>query len=130
MRFLKYLAKFQREGVELADLAKEKITVSNLQRAKVFPFRLVTAELALRGTEEEAFCSVREILLGVLDDYTDRYDWSDFNRYRWVIAPDISGSMHSRIGNSSVLTFSLLAGMFTGFFRRGLDRVEILPWDT
>lgn len=130
MRFLKYLAIFQREGVELADLAKEKITVSNLQRAKVFPFRLVTAELALRGTEEEAFGSVREILLGVLDDYTDRYDWSDFNRYRWVIAPDISGSMHSRIGNSSVLTFSLLAGMFTGFFRRGLDQVEILPWNT
>ena len=130
MKFLKYLAKFQREGVELADLAKEKITVSNLQRAKVFPFRLVTAELALRGTGEKAFGSVREILLGMLDDYTDRYDWSDFNRYRWVIAPDVSGSMRSRIGNSSVLTFAHLAAMFTAFFRRGLDQVGILPWDT
>ena len=130
MKFLKFLAKFQREGVELAELAKEKITVSNLQRAKVFPFRLVTAELALHGTEEEAFGSVREILLGVLDDYTDRYDWSDFNRCRWVIAPDVSGSMDSRIGRSSVLTFAHLAAMFTAFFRRGLDQVEILPWDT
>ena len=130
MKFLKYLAKFQREGVELAALAKEKITVSNLQRAKVFPFRLVTAELALHGAEQEAFGSVREILLGVLDDYTDSYDWSDFNRHRWVIAPDVSGSMGSHIGRSPVLTFAHLAAMFTAFFRRGLDRVEILPWDT
>ena len=130
MKFLKYLAKFQREGVELAELAKEKITVANLQRAKVFPFRLVTAELALLGVEEEAFGSVREILLGVLDDYTDRYDWSDFNRYRWVIAPDVSGSMGSQIGGSSVLTFAHISAMFTAFFRRGLDQVEVLPWDT
>ncbi|MBR4667020.1 MAG: hypothetical protein IKO93_24345 [Lentisphaeria bacterium] len=130
MKFLKFLAKFQREGVELAELAKEKITVSNLQRAKVFPFRLVTAELALRGTGEKAFAGVRDILLDVLDDYTDSYDWSDFNRYRWVIAPDVSGSMHSPIGKSVVLTFAHLAAMFTAFFRRGLDQVEILPWDT
>ena len=130
MKFLKYLAKFQREGVELADLAKEKITVSNLQRAKVFPFRLVTAELALRRAEEKAFASVRQLLFGVLDDYTDRYDWSDFNRYRWVIAPDVSGSMSSHVGGSSILSFAHLAAMFTGFFRRGLDHVEILPWDT
>jgi 60 kDa SS-A/Ro ribonucleoprotein len=130
MKFLKFLAKFQREGVELAELAKEKITVSNLQRAKVFPFRLVTAELALPNVEEEAVDSVREILHGVLDDYTDNYDWSDFNRYSWVIAPDVSASMDSPIGNSSILTFSHLSAMFTAFFRRGLDRVEILPWDT
>ena len=130
MKFLKYLAKFQREGVDLAELAKEKITVSNLQRAKVFPFRLVTAELALDGAIEKAFGSVREILLGVLDDYTDRYDWSDFNRYRWVIAPDVSGSMGSQIGRSSVLTFAHISAMFTAFFRRGLDQVEVLPWDT
>ena len=130
MKFLKYIAKFQREGVELASLAKEKITVSNLQRAKVFPFRLVTAELALNRGSEQAFGSVREILLGVLDDYTDRYDWSDFNRYRWVIAPDVSGSMGSQIGRSSVLTFAHISAMFTAFFRRGLDQVEILPWDT
>ena len=130
MKFLKYLAKFQRAGVELAELAKEKITVSNLQRAKVFPFRLVTAELALRTAAEQPFESVREILFGVLDDYTDHYDWSDFNRYRWVIAPDISGSMGSFVGGSSVLRFAHLAAMFTGFFRRGLDQVEILPWNT
>lgn len=130
MKFLKFLAKFQREGVELFDLAKEKIAVSNLQRAKVFPFRLVTAELALRGTDEKAFQNVRQILLDVLDDYTDQYDWSDFNRWRWVIAPDVSCSMRSRIGKSGILTFAHLAAMFTAFFRRGLEHVEVLPWDT
>ena len=129
MRFLKYLAKFQREGVELYELAKRKITVYNLQKAKVFPFRLVPAILAVPGDRAEEFHDVRNILLGILDEYTDNYDWRDFNRYSWVIAPDVSGSMHSCIGNSSLLTFAHLAAMFTAFFRRGLDQVVTLPWN-
>lgn len=130
MKYLKFLAKFQREGVDLAELAKEKITVSNLQRAKVFPFRLVTAARVLQLADEKAFSKVREILFETLDDYTDRYDWSDFNRYRWVIAPDISGSMRSPTGKSAGIVFAHIAAMFTAFFHRGLDQVEILPWDT
>ena len=129
MRFLKYLAKFQREGVELYELAKRKITVYNLQKAKVFPFRLVPAILAVPGNRAEEFHDVRDILLGILDEYTDNYDWRDFNRYSWVIAPDVSGSMHSFIGDSSLLTFAHLAAMFTAFFRRGLDQVVTLPWN-
>ncbi|MBO4304523.1 MAG: hypothetical protein J6A21_08055 [Lentisphaeria bacterium] len=130
MKFLKFLAKFQREKVRLADLTREKITVSNLRKAKVFPFRLVTAALSLREEKEDAFDNVKEILLGVLDDYTDSYDWKSFNEFKWVIAPDVSGSMRSPVGGSSVLTFAHLSAMFTAFFRRGLDHVEILPWDT
>ncbi|MBQ9337412.1 MAG: hypothetical protein IJS14_08965 [Lentisphaeria bacterium] len=130
MKFLKFLAKFQREGVELDELAKEKITVSNLQRAKVFPFRLITAARALQLADAKSFSNVREILFETLDDYTDRYDWSDFNCYRWVIAPDVSGSMRSPIGGSQGLVYAHIAGMFTAFFHRGLDQVEILPWNT
>ena len=73
--------------------------------------------------------SLSELLEHLLDDYALAYDWQDFNSHRWVIAPDVSGSMTSLIGNGS-LTFADVSGMFTGFFSRGLDDVTVLPWDT
>ena len=148
MRFLKYLAKFTREGVDVRSIATKKLSVNTLKAAKVFPFRLYTAYKALpadfRRPENDSmflelaknnlcempkYQSVSELLENLLDDYTLAYDWSAFNSGSWVIAPDISGSMGGRIGNGD-LTFSDVSGMFTGFFCRGLDDVTVIPWDT
>ena len=148
MRFLKYLAKFTREGVDVRSIAAKKLSVDALKAAKVFPFRLYTAykalprdftrpgndamllELAKNNLCEMAeLPSLSELLENLLDDYALAYDWSEFNSHRWVIAPDISGSMTWQLANSN-LTFSDVSGMFTGFFSRGLDDVTILPWHT
>ena len=237
MKFLKYLAKYVREGVDAAALAEEKLTVENLRRAKVFPFRLYTAMAALEHLPEEAALKLRQqknnlecailplrkqaeavqrqlgsmdgawrpqtigdtlsllpefqsgggealsceeearltrkrelekqkcdlqrrlqelqtsidglqermgedvarvrrnatsvgaILTRLLDEYATRYDWAEFNRFSWVIAPDVSGSMSSRVADSA-LTFAELSAMFAGFFLKGLQNVRVLPWST
>ncbi len=126
MRFLKYMAKFLREGVDILPLMEEKLTVENLRRAKVFPFRIYTASLALPTLR----WMTRNYLVDLLDEYTTTYDWNEFNNYRWVIAPDMSCSMKSRVGDSDILTFAHISAMFTGFFYKGLDHVTILPWNT
>lgn len=147
MRFLKYLAKFHREGVDVRNIAAQKLSVEALKAAKVFPFRLYSAYRALphdfRRAENDAMFNtpaendlrekaqsppMAELLEKLLDDYALAYDWQEFNSHRWVIAPDISGSMTSYLGNGN-LTFADVSGMFTGFFSRGLDQVTILPWD-
>lgn len=141
MRFLKYLAKFVREGVVTQELLDQKLTVTALQKAKVFPFRVYTAYKALqaeanrfRKTPENAETLEMEAVLAhlrkVLNDYAERADWSLFNGAKWVIAPDISGSMTSRIGGSSTLTYAAVSAMFVGFFAKGLEDVTILPWNT
>jgi len=237
MKFLKYLAKFIREGVAVDKVASEKLSVESLRKAKVFPFRLYTAMAALQQLEEtrargiqpqvakeqmklykmqkqleqmqwqlreadhawrpqtlgDAMAPLPELrgesdgkpspeelerlerrqqleaqiadqqaqiaeaktritamqkemykvdpwmhemvsrvcgtLSGLLDEYAVKYDWEEFNRFSWVIAPDVSGSMESRIANSS-LSFAELSAMFAGFFMKGLERVRVLPWDT
>jgi len=126
MKFLKYLDKFTREGVDVTKMAQEKITVENLRKAKVFPFRLYTA---LKAVESRAEGPVVDTLVRTMDEYARQYDWGIFNQYSWVIAPDISGSMSSQIGNSS-LTFAELSAMFVGFFMKGLRKVKVIPWDT
>lgn len=165
MRFLKSLGKLLREGALDEDVVREKISVARLKAAKVFPFRLYAAWVALEdapwrgapmppnrpvaealaaaGVEgtvdgegagnvsaEATLTFVREHLAATLDDYARAYDWGAFNRGSWVVAPDVSGSMSSRIGNSGTLRFADVAGMFAGFFATGLDRVTVLPFDT
>ena len=134
MRLLKYLAKFAREGVELEPIVEQKITVDNLRKAKVFPFRLYTAYRAYldaKPKKKPAFpgSSVADRLVQVLDDYSEKYDWSDFAKYSWVIAPDMSGSMTCPLGGS-ILRFADVSAMFTAFFNRAPIKVRILPWDT
>lgn len=124
MRFLKYLSKYESECVDVLEIAKTKLSVKNLKAAKVFPFRLYTAHQAVTDYR------IAEYLQDLLDEYTLAYDWSSFNRYSWVIAPDMSGSMYSFIGKSNSLTYADVAAMFTGFFTRGLERVTVLPWNT
>ena len=160
MRFVKFLAKFLREGVLTPELLKAKVNVEALKKAKVFPFRLYTAYLAFTSEMAcakraasgadvgnkpfaNAFASENEVsqdfpveekflidhLAEVMNEYAQSYDWSAFAGKRWVIAPDVSGSMISRIGDSSVLTYATVSAMFVGFFVKGLENVTVLPWD-
>ena len=130
MRFIKYLAKFLREGVVTEEVVKAKVNVAALKKAKVFPFRLYTAYLAVAREIVAADKWVVDNLADVMNEYAITYDWPAFADKEWVIAPDISGSMSSRIGNSSVLTYAAVSAMFVGFFMKGLKRVKVLPWDT
>ena len=132
MRFVKYLAKFLREGVLTPELLKAKVNVESLKKAKVFPFRLCTAYLAVvrgRGFSAEDKWVLDEIA-DVMNDYAQSFDWSAFAGRRWMIAPDVSGSMSSPIGESSVLTYATVSAMFVGFFLKGIGDVKVLPWDT
>ena len=167
MRFVKYIAKFLREGVLTEELLKAKVNVETLKKAKVFPFRLYRAYCALSekmeanakvdrsgtigGIIETALEGAKlklkkedvlKYLAEVIDEYANEYDWSLFADAKWIIAPDVSGSMCSPIGggdllsaviggsSSSALTYADISGMFTGFFLKGLKNVSVIPWDT
>ena len=130
MRFVKYLAKFIREGVLTEELLKSKVNVEALKKAKVFPFRLYTAYRAVSRDLERKDRKVLAYLAEVMDEYARTYDWSDFGEAKWVVAPDVSGSMTSPIGESSVLSYAAVSAMFAGFFTKGLKDVAVLPWDT
>ena len=130
MRFVKYLAKFVREGVLTEELLKAKVNVEALKKAKVFPFRLYTAYCAVVREQLSLVRWVNIYLEKVIDDYAKAYDWSAFGNGKWVIAPDVSGSMCSPIGESSVLSYAAVSGMFVGFFLKGLEDVTVLPWST
>ena len=129
MRFVKYLAKFLREGVLTHEMLRSKVNVQSLKKAKVFPFRLYTAYLAVEKEMSASGKWVSDYLADVLNEYATSYDWSVFADKRWVIAPDISGSMGTRSGGSSVLTYATVSAMFVGFFMKGLNDVTVLPWD-
>ena len=130
MRFVKYLAKFLREGVLTPEMMKAKVNVESLRKAKVFPFRLYTAYLAVAREVSADGKWALDQLADVMNEYAASYDWSAFSGRRWVIAPDVSGSMDSPIGDSSVLTYATVSAMFVGFFAKGLGNVTVLPWDT
>ena len=78
-------------------------------------------EASLDFPVEEKF--LIDHLADVMNEYAQSYDWSAFAGKRWVIAPDVSGSM------SSVLTYATVSAMFVGFFVKGLENVTVLPWD-
>ena len=130
MRFVKYLAKFLREGVLTPELLTEKVNVEALKKAKVFPFRLYTAYLAVAREVSADGKWALDHLADVMNEYAASYDWSAFAGKRWVVAPDVSGSMGCQIGDSSVLTYATVSAMFVGFFVKGLENVTVLPWDT
>lgn len=118
MRFLKYLSKFERVGIDVAEIAKKKITVENLNKAKVFPFRLFMVYRSLNNM------AVANIIANVLDDYIKQYDWGKFNEKSWAICPDVSGSMNS----GSPIAYIDIAAMLTAFMIKGIKDVTVLPW--
>ena len=130
MRFVKYLAKFIREDVLTDEVLKAKVNVEAMKKAKVFPFRLYTAYRAVSRELERKDRKVLAYLDEVMDDYAKSYDWSALADAKWVIAPDVSGSMCSSIGESSVLSYAAVSAMFVGFFTKGFGNVTVLPWST
>ena len=130
MRFVKYLAKFLREGVVTEKVVRAKVNVEALRKAKVFPFRLYTAYLAVARDIAAEDKWVVDYLADVMNDYALAYDWSALADKEWVIAPDVSGSMAAAIGDSTILSYASVSAMFVGFFMKGLKRVKILPWNT
>ncbi len=129
MRFIKYLAKFLREGVVTEEVVKAKVNVAALKKAKVFPFRLYTAYVAVASNIAVEDKWVADYLADVMNEYAISYDWSAFADKEWVIAPDVSGSMSSIIGGSTILSYAAVSAMFVGFFMKGLKHVKVLPWD-
>ena len=91
--------------------------------------RMRQREEMLRQREEQAG-ALGGHLAATLDSYARAFDWGAFNRGSWVVAPDVSLSMGSPIGQSSNLCFSEVAGMFTGFFSSNLDKVTVIPFNT
>ena len=83
----------------------------------------------MRQREEQAG-ALGGHLAATLDSCARAFDWGAFNRGSWVVAPDVSISMSSPIGQSSNLCFADVAGMFSGFFSSNLDRVTVLPFNT
>lgn len=78
MRFVKYLAKFLREGVLTPELLKAKVNVEALKKAKVFPFRLYTAYLAVAQEVSAEGKWALDHLAKVMNEYAQSYDWSAF----------------------------------------------------
>ena len=76
MRFVKYLAKFLREGVLTPALLKAKVNVEALKKAKVFPFRLYTAYLAVAQEVSAEGKWALDHLAEVMNEYAQSYDWS------------------------------------------------------
>ena len=91
--------------------------------------RMRQREETLRQRKEQAG-ALGGHLAATLDSYARAFDWGAFNRGSWVVAPDVSLSMRSPIGQSSNLCFADVAGMFTGFFSVGLRQVTVLPFHT
>lgn len=83
----------------------------------------------MRQREEQAG-ALGGHLAATLDSCARAFDWGAFNRGSWVVAPDVSISMSSPIGQSSNLCFADVAGMFSGFFSSNLDRVTVIPFNT
>jgi len=120
---LRHLATLERHGVldELRGYIEERITVDALQKAKIFPFRVYEAYLAVHTQW------VKEHLAEVLDQYVQRYDFSYFGRV--AVCPDVSASMESRIRRAAY-TPATIAGMFAGILYKGVEDALLVPWDT
>lgn len=137
MMYLKYLNKLIREGAMSLVTLKKKLTVENLKKAKVFPFRVYIAyrNIELDGDSDKAQ-KVRDHLADVLDSYVESFDWGKWNQ-KFVIAPDVSGSMTSVIGQriqngryTGGTKPAMIAGMFSGILYKGIEDCRVLPWGT
>lgn len=124
MRFIKYLNKFERVGIDVFEIAKSKITVENLKKAKVFPFRLFMVYNELNSSNQK----IANLIANVLDDYIKQYDWDKFNQKTWAICPDVSGSMSGICGSNGNLRYIDIAAMFTAFLAKGVGDCVVYPW--
>nr|MDO8079544.1 TROVE domain-containing protein [Candidatus Freyarchaeota archaeon] len=120
---LRHLATFERNDVlkSLTNLIVKRLTVENLEKAKILPFRLYEAYLNINNP------FTKQHLADLLDQYVMKYDFSYFGRV--VICPDVSGSMILKI-RKAAYTPATIAGMFAGILYKALRNAVLIPWDT
>ena len=119
---LRHLATFERHGVlkTLSKLITKRLTVGNLEKAKIFPFRIYEAYLKINDTK------TKQRLANLLDQYIMKYDSSYMGRV--AICPDVSGSMTMQI-RKAAYTPATIAGMLAGILYKALRNSVLLPWD-
>ncbi|MFX1520134.1 MAG: TROVE domain-containing protein [Promethearchaeota archaeon] len=119
---LRHLATFERHGVigSLTQLITKRLTIENLEKAKILPFRIYEAYLNV----SDLF--VKEHLATLLDKYVTKYDLSWLGRV--AICPDVSGSMTMNI-RKAAYTPATIAGMFAGIFYKAIPNAIMIPWN-
>jgi 60 kDa SS-A/Ro ribonucleoprotein len=120
---LRHLATLERNDVlkSLTNLIAKRLTVENLEKAKIFPFNLYEAYLHINDP------FMKQHLADLLDQYVAKYDFSYFGRV--VICPDVSSSMEMKI-RKAAYTPATIAGMFAGILYKALRNSALIPWDT
>lgn len=116
-QFIKYLNKLSKvlDYTTLISLINEKMTIDNLLRAKVFPFRIFVAANNVDNVD------VARILMGRGEDFLNHYNFDKWSKYSFAICPDISGSMGGR--------FSEISGFLSGVLSKGTKSDYIYLWN-
>ncbi len=126
MQFIKYINKLSSIISEDKIIAfmKEKLTLDNIKKARIFPYRLFIAWLNVRSSR------IKDALEDVINLYEKPglLPESWLNK-KWAICPDVSGSMTWE-GASGGIKASYIAGFFSAILGKQLRVEEILKWDT
>ena len=123
MAFLKNLNKIYREGALTFELMQTMLTCERLQKAKVFPYRLVIAHHNFEGP-----VWAKSYLSDVLNDYVKAYSWDVWKERTIAILPDVSGSMLNEI-RGATLTPAVIAGYLSGIFAIAPIGAVVVPWE-
>ncbi|UZN23686.1 hypothetical protein GM182_07505 [bacterium 3DAC] len=137
-----YLSKLIRTGAineNTLPWLKDRLTAKALYKAKTFPHRIITTALALKNPNHYNFymytqdtpdtgitTEVINILKAILPEIGKLMQNTSWNG-RWIVAPDISGSMTAPIGSNIP---SYIAGAMAGMIRSIVPSAKIVPWDT
>lgn len=115
-QFIKYLNKLSTilDYKKMLDLIKRKITLTNLEKAKIFPYSLFNAITYVNNK------TLNRNLINIANDYILKYDFSKWNKYSWAICPDISDSM---------ISFLKIAGFFSAILAKGTNSDYLYMWN-
>ena len=106
-------------------IVRNRVTIDNLQKGKVFPFKLVQAWFKVKSPD------VKREIGKVIDSYSLKYDFSPLGKV--TVAPDVSGSMnwgdgsfHNRYSHNPIQ----IAAIFSGILCGAMKDSTLLAWDT
>ncbi|WP_028842944.1 hypothetical protein [Thermodesulfovibrio yellowstonii] len=106
MQLLKYLNKVLSCAPSLADYIKERLTIENIKKAKIFPYRLFVAWENIQN--KEIAVHLEKLLSQYILEHSPFQDW--MRELRFAVCPDISGSMTA---TDRGVTPSHVAGFFS-----------------
>jgi 60 kDa SS-A/Ro ribonucleoprotein len=135
---LRHLKTFERNGLQddlefVEWLFGEKITADALTNAKVFPFRVWQAWMAVTTD------TFKDKLGEVMDGFIPKSDLSEWGKV--CICPDTSGSMSTIIGQwesrrmgkeapRTTMRYIDIAAMFAGVLYKGIEGSKVIAFDT